>query len=160
MGVATYVFYGVAGVLLAGGITAAVMAKSLKAKLVALSLPILAGAWVLTGNPQPVNAATGAPTVTTEAVIQYSGDGITAEYSLLTDPVFDNPENCGTLSYQWQGGNDTSVPMVWSDSGTSTVSPTEFTLPYPPYCFARLTVTLTNSSGSATSTSNELGWCA
>lgn len=158
IGAVQYIVYGVAGLLLAGGITASVFAKSLKLKLMALALPIVASTWVITGNPQPAFATSGAPTVTSEAVIERV-DNVEPQFGMLTAPVFDNPENCGTLSYQWQGGIDSTNPWTWTNEGAATTAPTEFLLPNG-YCYVRLNVTLTNNSGSVTSTSEALGWCA
>ena len=150
---------GVGGVIVAGGITAVVMAKTLKGKLTALALPVFAVAGLALGNPQPSFAATGAPTVSSEAVIETgtsSQPSTLVRIEVTNDAQFANPEDCGTLRYQWQANNGTT----WVPDGdpSSTGSARERAFCEPGYQ-ERLLITLTNTSGSVTSTSNTVYTC-
>jgi hypothetical protein len=157
-----WIMAGVGGVIVVGGITAVLMAKTLKGKLTALAIPLVAAAGIALGNPQPSFADTGAPTVTAQAVIASgtsSVPGSIARFEISTDTVFANPENCGTLSYQWEASPDGGTSWVADGDVSSTAVAHERT-----YCdlgySEHLKVTLTNHSGSVTSTSNVLNTCA
>jgi hypothetical protein len=118
-----WIMAGVGGVIVVGGITAVVMAKTLKGKLTALAIPFVAAAGIALGNPQPSFAATGAPTVTTQAVIvngTSSAPLTTARFEISADAVFNNPENCGTLSYQWEASPDGGSSWVADGPASST----------------------------------------
>lgn len=150
---------GVGGIVVAGGITAVIMAKTLKGKLTALALPVFAVAGLALGNPQPSQAATGAPTVTTQIAVGSSGpSGGIDTINLQTDAVFNNPENCGTLTYQWETNTSWDGPYSVTGAATSAFAPFS-AQDCGPYRQGRVKVTLTNNSGSATSTSNASYLC-
>ena len=159
-GLDVWLMTGVGGVVVAGGIAAVIMAKTLKGKLTALALPLVAAAGIALGNPQPSYAQTGAPTVASDVVIvggTSADPQTTARFELASQAQFNNPENCGTLRYQWQASNGSD----WVTDGDASAFSAARERPYcTPGYQERLLVTLTNSSGSATSTSNILYTCS
>jgi hypothetical protein len=158
-GLDVWLMTGVGGIVVAGGITAVIMAKTLKGKLTALALPVFAVAGLALGNPQPSIAATGAPTVTTEISVGSSGPTLgTDTISLQTDAVFNNPENCGTLTYQWETNTTYNGPFSATGEATSAFVPFSAE-DCGPYNRGRVKVTLTNNSGSVSSTSNDSYLC-
>jgi hypothetical protein len=155
----------VAAVLLAAGIFGFLKARTIRGKLASFVIPALLLGGLGFNSPQPAFATPvgvpGAPSVISEASIVtnwYAIEVGSHSISVTTEAVFENPELCGVLSYQWQtkpSGDEN--PFVNYGPVVYTTAPAEVV-----DCVDRriqLLTTLTNSSGSATSISNATGTC-
>jgi hypothetical protein len=148
----------VAAVFVAVGVVSVMKGQPRRGILTALVLPVLLLGGLALNSPQPAYATTDAPTVTTSAVIDAVFDGSLVSYSQLDAAVFDNPEGCGVLSYQWQVG--VLFPdEVWADLGEPVTTANPATMTLCAHEALRLATTLTNSAGSATDISNEVAVC-
>jgi len=153
-------------VLLAAGVVAFLKARTLRGKLAAFVIPALLLSGLAFNSPQPASATPvgvpGAPSVVSDASITTNFGGISRSpyihsISVTTEAVFENPEECGLLSYQWQTSPDLVAPFVNYGTAVFTTAPAEVA-----DCVDRriqLVTTLTNSSGSASSISNATGTC-
>jgi hypothetical protein len=150
----------VAVVLVAVGVISVMKGRSRRGILAALVLPVLLLGGLALSSPQSAYATTGAPTVTTPAVISSTSGIVDPEYYQTNAAIFDNPEGCGVLSYQWQLNSYGAV--IWDNYGPATASPEseEIADCFGGYDNVRLLTTLTNSSGSVTDSSNVNAMCS
>ncbi len=151
----------VAVVLVVIGVVVIVKMRHTRGRITALAIPLLLIVGGLALAPPPsAFAAAGAPTALAAAQIQTSflvspGFNTVDQISAAT---FDNPEGCGILSYQWQ-----SLPLSqitpWTNTGPVLVTPAAIVVANCSVGPTRLLTTLVNSSGSVTSSSNEVSSC-
>jgi hypothetical protein len=154
----------VAAVLLAAGIFGFLKARTIRGKLAAFVIPALLLGGLGFNSPQSAFATPfgvpGAPSVVSEASIftnWYAIEVGSHSISVTTEAVFENPELCGVITYQWQTSPDNVAPFVNYGPVVYTTAPAEVV-----DCVDRriqLVTTLTNASGSATSISNATGTC-
>ena len=83
-------------VLVAAGAIAMFTAKTLRGKIAAFVLPAVLLGSLAFNTPAPAFATTGAPTVTTEAVVVSVWDAPLVKYTVteVTAATFRNPEGC------------------------------------------------------------------
>lgn len=151
-----------AAVILATGVVAFLKAGTLRGKLTVFLIPALLLGTLAFNSPQSASATTGAPTVASEAVITFTYgvptfDMDTAE--ITSEATFINPENCGVLTYQWQTNTYIAGEGPFLNNGVVLTSADPLIVPDCDFYRAQLLTTLTNGSGSITSTSNSVSIC-
>lgn len=148
---------GTGGVVLTCGVAAVIFAKTIKGKIAALALPVFAVAGLTLGNPHSAQATSGPPSVAIPVTIGSTYAGSLSTLEITTAPDFNNPENCGARTFQWQtlqqGGQ-------WTNQGAATSNYAPYTVNDCLYMQGRLVVTFTNNSGSVSSTSNASTLCS
>ncbi len=158
--------------LLASGALIAVVVRRRSGKIAALTIAAVAILGTFGLNAQPAYAvAPNAPTVISAPTISATIDIPTLNLTLTqsSPATWNNPEGCGAMTYQWQIKKiDSSSPGVlgpWENAGgiTNSVASGQVvscnTVGGLTPEKARLIVTLTNSFGSAESTSPEITIC-
>ena len=162
-----FLFFALASVVT--GVILSVFVRGTRAKVAALSIGFIAALGIGSFSPSPAFAdnpsapvAVSAPTI--GATIDIPSLNLTLTQT--TPAAWSNTEGCGVLSYQWQIQTiSSSVLSSWENSGSASTSvagghvvscnTVNNTTPER----ARLIVTLTNSYGSAQSTSPEITIC-